>query len=458
MSPIRHLAGPAALLFTTTLGAQTLSLGQALDRADRSAYPNRIAEGTVAGRNAMVTATLRGILPSLRVETGFARTTDPIGAFGTVLRQRSITQADFAPDRLNFPAPINNYLGGLVVEQPLFNADAWTGRRAALRGVAAAERGGDWTRIATRVEVVRAYYGAVLAGHNVQALEAASRAGHAHRRQAESLVRQGMATRSDALLASVLVGETDAQLADARAEAGTARRQLAVLLGADVSDLPPLPDGLPEASRIRAVVAADTMDLSARTRADVEAAAHEEAAARLDVQRARSLYLPRLDAFARFDWNSATHLYAGDRSWTLGVMASWSPFAGASRIAELRSSAARADAADAMADEARARAGLESEQTANALWAALTRLDIAERAVQQSAEAHRIVERKYEGGLATISELLDAAAIEMRSALGFSHARYTAIVADAERRKALGLDPAALAVLDQPGTAPTIPR
>ena len=45
-------------------------------------------------------------------------------------------------------------------------------------------------------------------------------------------------------------------------------------------------------------------------------------------------------------------------------------------------------------------------------------------------------------------ELLDAAAVETQSALGLSHARYAVIVADAERRQALGRDPGALAALD----------
>ena len=56
--------------------------------------------------------------------------------------------------------------------------------------------------------------------------------------------------------------------------------------------------------------------------------------------------------------------------------------------------------------------------------------------------------RKYEGGLATVVELLDAQAQETRSALGFAGARYAAIAAAAERRRALGGDPATLEALD----------
>lgn len=94
----------------------------------------------------------------------------------------------------------------------------------------------------------------------------------------------------------------------------------------------------------------------------------------------------------------------------------------------------------AMADAAHAQASLEFARASESQTVALARLDIAERAVSQAQEAHRIVARKYEGGLATISELFDAAAVETGTDLGFSAARFDALVAAAERRRAQGLD------------------
>ena len=269
--------------------------------------------------------------------------------------------------------------------------------------------------------------------------------------QTEAMVRQGLVTKSDALLASVRAGDVDAQLAEAEGGAATARRQLAVLLGEDGRELAPelnAPARLPASDRIRAVVASDTEDATSGVRADLRAASGGLDAARADVARARATYLPRLNSFARYDWNSASHPYGGDRNWTVGVMASWSPFAGASDLADLQSTASRATAAQVQLDAAQANARLELEQTRTALSVALVRLTIAERAVAQSAEAHRIVGRKYEGGLATVVELLDAQAVETQSQLSLSQTRWSAIVAASERRRALGLDPATLQALD----------
>ncbi|HSQ28557.1 MAG TPA: TolC family protein [Gemmatimonadaceae bacterium] len=446
-------AGAAAALVTSPAGAQ-LTLREAFHQADQAAYGNRIAAGAAGAQRAQTLAPLKGILPNVRLEAGYVRTTDPIGVFGSTLRQRVVTQANFDPQRLNYPSATGNYQGGLVVEQPLFNADAWIGRTAAVHAYEASRASEEWTRLSTRVDVVRAYYGAILASERVATLQAAAGAAHAHVAQAEAMVRQGIVTKSDALLASVRAGEADAQLAEAEGAAATAGRQLAVLLGGDgASQSPDLTARrLPSTTRIVAEVANDTGAMAARPRADVSAASDGLAAARDDAIRARSTLLPRVNGFARYDWNSPARIYTGDRNWTVGVMASWSLFAGASEMADMKATAARAAAAGAQAEAATANARLEAEQTRTALAVALNRLGIAERAVTQSAEAHRIVGRKYEGGLATVVELLDAQAVETQSALALSQARWGAIVAAAERRRALGLDPATLAALDDTAT------
>jgi outer membrane protein len=426
-----------------------LRLADALRAADAGAFANRVASGDRSARDAQTIAPLHGILPSARVEASVVRTDDPIGAFGTELRQRRVTPADFAPAQLNFPAPITNYGGGLVLEVPLVNADAWIGRTAALRGARAARASESWTRLSTRADVVRAFYGAVLAAERVTTFDAAVRAAHAHVRDAESLARNGMVTPSDAMLADVKAGELEADLVGARADAALARRGLAVLIGGD-GNSPVEPAGaIPGAAALRAFAASDTVAPPA-PRADVDAARLGAEASTTDVQRTRALLLPRINAFARTEWNDPGRLFGGDRNWTAGVVASWTPFTGASELAEQRGAEARAATARAMADGAAANARLESERSLSDLHVALDRLAIAEHSSAQGIDAHRIVSRRYEGGLATVVELLDAAAAEVHTATALAKARYDVVVALASRRLALGLDPGAVALLDSP--------
>lgn len=430
-----------------------LTLRDALARADAQAYANRIAVAGADAQSAQALAPYRGILPSLRAEAGVVRTTDPIAAFGTKLRQRAITPADFNPATLNFPAAIGNRTAGLVIEQPLINADAWVGRSAARNAAKAQHAAADWTRGSTRTDVVRAYYGATLAAEKAATLAVGERAAFAHVSRAKALADTGLVTRSDALLAEVKAGEISAMRLAADGDAAHARRALAVLLG-EPHRTYQLPAALPESGAIRALVAADTSDLAPADRADVRAATLAVSAARADVWRAKSLYLPRLNGFARYDWNDPTGFFANERSWTAGVMASWSPFAGGSELSEIRGAAARERSARAQHEAATAQAELAQAETRERLSVALAQLTIAERAVTQATEAHRIVARKYDGGLATISELLEASAMETQTRLGLSFARFTVLVTAAERRHALGTDPAFLVALDAP-TSPS---
>lgn len=417
-----------------------LTLPDALARADGGSYANRIAAGERQAAEGTSDGAFRGILPTARVEGGYIRTTEPLTAFGFQLRQRSLTPASFDPGQLNFPSAIGNVNTGLVLELPLLNADAWAGRTAGERAAEAMSASEAWTKSRTRLDIIRAYYGAVLAAEQVRTLDTALQAAAAHVRQAESAVRNGLATPSDALLAQVKAGEVEAQLLSATQEAALARRQLAVAMGAPADTVIALPASLPDAALVRDLATVPVADTAVR--ADLQAATLGVEAASADVRRTRYLYFPRVNAFGRLDWNDPNTPFGGKEAWTAGVMVSWSPFAGANEIAEHRVAEGRAAVARAQAEAAAAQAAVERARTVGDLEVALARLDIAERAVVQARDAHRIVSRKYEGGLATVTELFDAAAAERATQLGYASARYHVITAAAARRQAHGLDPA----------------
>jgi outer membrane protein TolC len=454
--PARTLWVPVAaatllLALAAPVAAQhPLALREALARADRNAYAIRVAGGETRARAGQADASRRAFLPTLRLENHWSRTTDPLGAFGFLLRQRIVTPEAFASERLNRPDPISNVGAAVVIEQPILNLDAAFGRRAAVRAHEAGAAGEAWTRTTTRTELLGTYYGAVLAEVRVATLDSAHRAAEAHLRQAESLVRNGLATRSDALLAAVRSGEIAARLASARADAALARRRLAVAMGTPADTGFTVPDSLPAADAVRSTATRAVEEPgSPAARADVRAAGLARAAAEADARRATAAMLPRLNSFGRLDWNSGSTPYGGKEAWTIGIAVSWTPFSGGSELAERKAAAGRRESAVAMAEAAEARAVLEAAEADEGVRAALERLDIAERAVAQSAEAHRIVTRKYAGGIATVVELFDAVAAETGSRLAFEQGRFDVLTAVAARRKARGLDLSLLEELDR---------
>src|SRR5512138_3364934 len=148
-----------ALLLAAVPGlarAQSLTLEDALRRADQQAYANRIAGAEARAAEGRASGAWRGVLPAVRLEGGYVGTTDPLGAFGASLRRRALTPASFDPARLNHPDAIGDLSSALIVEQPLVNADAWLGHRAARRGVEAARASQAWARSGAAVDVITA--------------------------------------------------------------------------------------------------------------------------------------------------------------------------------------------------------------------------------------------------------------------------------------------------------------
>ncbi len=430
--------------------AVVLTLDAAIREAEQHAFANRraAAEGDAAAAQARVP--LKGILPSLRVEAGAVRTTDPIGAFGATLRQRAVSPAAFDPARLNNPAPITNVQGGLIVEVPLLNADAWLGRRAARAAAAATTAGGDWTAIGVRTDVIRAYFGAVVAGEQVAALETSQRAADATLRQVQALVQQGLVTKADALQAGVRALDVASQVLGARNTAGVALEQLTLLLGRTDGTLPVLPDSLPTDALVRAMAERDTSvetTPAGTVRADVRAAQEGVLAAASDHRRATSALLPRVNSFARYDWFAPTALFGGRPNWTVGVMASLSLFGGGSELADMAGTAARTRAALADREAAMAQSSVERRTARRAIVLALQRLDLASLAAEQSREAQRLVEKRYAAGLVSIADRLGADAELTGRVLAQLASRQALIDALATWRRASGGDPADLRTL-----------
>ncbi len=416
-----------------------LSVREALRRADQHGFAERSADASVRAASARVTASLQGLLPSVRIDAGVLRTDDPLAAFGVLLQQRGVTPAAFDPSGLNLPPARSDVSTGVVVQVPLLNADAWAGREAAGLARTAATANADWVASGSHLAVVRAYYAATLARARVGVLESADTAAGAHVRAAESAMAAGMVTRSDVLLASVRQGAIETQLLAARSDAGIARLRLALALGTPGDTTWTMPGSLPA----RLDMPVDSGSIGAR--GDLRAALASRAAAAAIQRQSDLALLPRVNGFGRYDWHSATSLASGRPMWTVGISASWAPFSGVAEIAARRQAAAQADEAAVGADAAQAEAELEVQSALASVAVARQSLIIAARGVQQAAEAHRIVARMYAGGLATVSELLDAQAAELTARLGEASARFDLVMAGAALAHARGSDLTAFA-------------
>lgn len=442
--PRRRAWWNAALLATAaTAGSQTLDLAQALRIADGQGYGNRIAADRALSASGRNLSAWSGFVPSVRLEAGLSSTDAPLGAFADRIGQRRVSMASFDPSSLNDPDRIPNWSSAVVAEIPLVNLDALHGKRAARLQSDAAHGDALLERDRTRAQVVDAWFAVSLARAAVEAWDAGLAAARSYESQALSARRNESATPSDLLRARVEVASIRANLAKARTDVDLAQRKLALLLGGG-----PLPGSIPRVDLDDAQLAAFAKTVHAAGASLEEKSVELQArAAEANLSRTRAAFLPRLNGIARVDWQGRESPFEEDPSLTVGLMATWNVLDGLASVGSERVARGQWREARTGLEAIQARNALEREAAKARLASDLERLDIEHGALEQAMEAHRIVGRRFDEGLATIAERIEAGAAETRIRLELVSIRAEVVSSLAQLALLEGRDPAELASL-----------
>jgi len=432
-------------LLPSALLAQGISLQEALTLSDSQGYANRLAKSATAEIRGQKLSSSAGFLPTVRAEVGAGATDDPLGAFGTRLGQRRVSMASFDPSSLNDPKMIGGWNAAVVAEIPLVNLDAWQGRRMASKAVDMRVLQEEETRAKTHAQVIEAWTGAVLSREAVSTWEAALAVAKAHEKKVVSVQKNEMVNRSEVLMASVKVGEFEASLRKARADAELAQGALEVLLGSEVpleirfSELP-----------TDSVIASSARNLEAKgTSLSRAVVASQGEVAQADLDRARAAFLPRVNGMARVDWKGHETPWQEDPSVSVGVVASWTLFRGGDDWGQAASARARLEQARTGLAAQTARESMELRSHRARLASSLDRSQLASKSLEQAFEAHRIVARRFEEGVGDLTALFETKAQETRLRLERSAARQEAFTALAHLALLSGRDPAELATLSR---------
>ncbi|MEQ9400706.1 MAG: TolC family protein [Longimicrobiales bacterium] len=382
----------------------SVTLGQALEAA-ATAHP-AVAAADASARALQVAARAGDayLWPRLEATLGGVRTSDPVAAFGTRLRQGTIRAEDLDPARLVDPGAVADWTGGLGIEWRPLDLGAAHAATAADRSADAALARASWTRNEIRYETRVAYLQAQAAEAEVTATYAHVRAAAATLEAVRSRVGEGVASDADLLQARA---ELDAAEAGrVRAEAARAERwdRLAVWMGLPPSVVPVPADPLPEPLRSEAAQGHDAELPTSRP--DLEAWNAEVAAAGARTRAAEGARLPALGGAARWTGHGEAPWDRAGASWSVGVELRVPIFAGGSLGAGEAAARAAEDAArfrrDARIRSARADLAAVARRVASSAEVARA----AAAATRAADEAVALLRLRYEEGLTTTAELL----------------------------------------------------
>jgi outer membrane protein TolC len=415
--------------------AQTpLTLSDAMRRARTVAPAARALAAADREAGERVRQARAGYFPRVDVSESVQRGNHPVFVFGSLLSQQRFGAADFALDALNRPSPVTSVRTAVALDQPVFDAGLTRLKvegAAIGRDITAARRMGAEQDLAL---------GAARAFVDVLRLESASRASEAGAAAAESDLERagarrdsGLATDADVLEAEVHVADLRERVVTTLADLAVARIQLNEVIGAALEegqtlvapDVPPAPP------------AADTLVREALSARSERRAAELGAALAANARRtAQAAFLPRVGVQGGWEFNGQ-RLTDQRASWIVGaqVQMRFHAFGDLARVAEARHSEIRVRAERDGVDRAIA---VEVRSALARLNAARDRERVGQMALRQARESQRIVRDRYDGGLATIGDVLRATETVLDAESRATSARMDVVIRSVELDRAVG--------------------
>ncbi len=428
------------LTFTVAVysyAAEPLTLELAIGKALENNPGLKAADAQVEAADSGVLRSASGFLPKITVSETWSRTDNPLMALGTKLNQEIITPADFNPTVINNPEPISNYDTRLAVMQPIFNGGKeYVGRSQAGLAKDASIQDRERTRQETVYNVVKAYYGLLLAReyHKValQSLETSE----ANVKLAEARYKAGAVLQSDLLRAKVQLAEVKEMLT--RSENGVK------LAAAGLNFAMGVPQGIEyevtgalsvqdQKAEVNALI-----DEAASKRPDLRAMELNRRNAEKSVTMARADYLPSLNVMGQVDWNSDR--IAGDdaKSWAVMAVLQWNLFDGLVTKSKVKDALAANSRAKSLEEQTRSAVQLQVRQAYYNLTASLDRIAATASSVQEAEEGLRIVQKRYETGMTTFVDVLGAENSLIRARTNALQALYDNNIAQVELKLAVG--------------------
>ena len=351
---------------------------------------------------------LGAMVPRLDAGENISYTNNPVQVFSDLLLQQEFKQSDFNLDSLNHPGFLSNFQSQVTLSFPLFAGGRLIAAYRAAGFAADAER---WRLLRTRqtveFEVVRSYYGAVLAEERLGVVDRALAAARAHLKQANDLFRHGMVVNSDVLRTNVLVGGLEQDRIQTESQLRIAWATLANVIGVDDAAVAPIVKSSVEVPATSAEPLAKLQARGSAERPEIKIAAARTAQARQAVAMARAEYWPTIRVAGVYENDSETLGRAGNNGAVM-LAGRVNLFNGLATRAKVDAARAELDRARALADDLSRSVRLEIETAYRALLAADQQLDVARRDTIYANRALNVLEDRYGSGLATNIAVLDA--------------------------------------------------
>jgi outer membrane protein len=425
---------PASVLAQGTSASLRLTLDEAVSRAQQASHRVGELRAREDGARAVRAGRQAADLPQVSVQAGYTRT-NHVDEFGIAMPNK--------PFQAIYPDIPNNYRARLDLQWPIYTF----GRTAALERLAQAEleasgKDIESARADLTLEVTRAFWAVVTAGESVRVLEESLKRMDAAVLDMQNRLKVGLIPPNDVLSMQAQRSRQQMLLIQARNQRDVVVADLARLVGAPpdtrvepaaVLEQAPVPQATVDALVAEARQARP--ERQALVKRVAEAGERRQAAeantrpviavgAGLDYARPNPRIFPRIA-----DWRT---------SWDASINFSWLLWDGGRVKADIADAAAGARALGERLAEFDRVLEVEVRQRWLDVQSARAAIDAATDAVTAATEARRVVNERYQTGVATSTDVLDAQVALLQAELDRTQAQATSRLADARLARAVG--------------------
>jgi outer membrane protein TolC len=412
----------------------TVTLEEAIVRG--LATSHRLAEAAARGEAADAVAAERhaALLPQIAGQAGYTRT-NHVDEFGILLPNNQV--------KIIYPDVPDNYRARLDLQWPIYTA----GRLDALERAARTEAAASADDLAAaradlRLEITRAYWALVTAAESVHVVdESVTRVG-AHLRDVRNQLSAGLIAPNEVLSVEAQESRQRMLSIQARATRDVAEAELGRLIGAEpgtaIQPASALDAPGPESATTATLIAT-----ARRQRAEGAALAKRVKAADQRKAAAAAGRKPTIAIgggldYARPNPRIFPREAAWRESWDASINVNWPLADGGRTRAEVAEATAMARAAGERLAEFDAAVAVEIRQRLSELESSRAAIEAATDAVRAAAEASRVVGDRFNAGVATSTDRLDAHVALIQADLDRTQALANARLAQARLARALG--------------------
>lgn len=300
----------------------------------------------------------------------------------------------------------------------------------------------EMRRISEQVkfDVINAYYGVARAEQFVELSEQSVKMAKTHLDRVKALIKAGMSTKADRLRVEVRAAQAEMGLTRARQGLEIARNSFNNTLGRDLDAEVRVAEPEYGAADIKVYDYKELLKIAYEERPDWRQYILATKVSRDEVGMAYSGLWPMLSLVGSYDIGSTKYpSYQSDtKTWTAVISASWNLFDGTATWNRIKETGARLESQKASEVSVRRGIALEVKDANFAVQSAKENLEAAGKASELAEENHKIAELRYESGVGTNLEVIDAQVALTQARTDYLQARHDLQIAKARINKVVG--------------------